>query len=570
MTLKTVALSALCPAKDNPRRHIDRETIVGLAESIKTDGVIENLVVEKIGKDKFRVRAGSRRYLALKLLERRHVIDGAYRVPVDIRRFQDGDALRISTMENVHRVDLEPIDEAEAFAKMLQNGASIDDVAAKTGLSGQTIRRRLALADLCQEVKDAVQKAEVPLGIAEAMTLGTHDQQRSLLHDFRDGAELDRDGIRDMLCAQKPTVAIAMFALEQYTGTFTRDLFADEEATYFDDVEQFFALQKQAVEDLAEKHRKKAAWVDVFNSYSVPWWQYGEAKKGRKGGVVINLHPTGRVEIKKGLVRHQVKEEVVEATQETPEAPKERPETSAGLVRYAALHKSIAVQAALLQDSRKAKEIAAVALLLGLVPSKRLRIDVHPCLTAWDESDSKPAALACVSAELARLSSKLGVQYDARARVLSTNGADDTPPALLQTVQVLSDDDLDRLSTLLVLVSFGQGSIDELDTDDSLFNRVAAGLGVTMRNWWTPDVEFLALLRKDQLETVAIESGASLHMAKFKSYGKKEMVEALARYFERTADPAAELDEHDHKGQCWQPGIMCFPARPAPTAKEPN
>ena len=56
MTLKNVALSALCPSKDNPRRHLDKDAIAGLAESIKTDGVLQNLVVEKTGEGTFRVR----------------------------------------------------------------------------------------------------------------------------------------------------------------------------------------------------------------------------------------------------------------------------------------------------------------------------------------------------------------------------------------------------------------------------------------------------------------------------------------------------------------------------------
>jgi ParB family chromosome partitioning protein len=222
MTLKNVALSALCPSKDNPRRHLDKDAIAGLAESIKTDGVLQNLVVEKNGDGMFRVVSGSRRFLALKLLKRQGVIDGDYKVPVEIRSLEEGDALRIATIENVQRADLDPIDEAEAFARMLQNGASLDDVSAKTGLSEQTIRRRVALSDLCDEVKDAIQKGEVPLGIAEAMTLGTHEQQRSLLSDLREGAELDRESIRDMLCAQRPSVAIAIFPLEKYSGTLIR------------------------------------------------------------------------------------------------------------------------------------------------------------------------------------------------------------------------------------------------------------------------------------------------------------------------------------------------------------
>lgn len=561
MTLKNVALSALYPSKDNPRRHFDKDAIIGLAESIKTDGVLQNLVVEKNGDGTFRVVSGSRRFLALKLLKRRGVIDGDYKVPVEIRSLEDGDALRIATIENVQRADLDPIDEAEAFARMLQNGASLDDVAAKTGLSEQTIRRRVALSDLCEEVKKAIQKGEMPLGVAEAMTLGTHEQQRSLLSDLREGAELDREVIREMLCAQKPSIATAIFPLEKYSGTLTRDLFAQEETTYFDDIDQFFALQKEAFEALAEKHRAKAAWVDVFNSHTPPWWQYREAKKGKRGGVVLNLHPTGRVEIKKGLARHLVKQQVVEVTKETPEAPKERSEVSAGLIRYAALHKSVAVQAALLQNPRKAMEVAAVLLLLGLLPSKRLRIDVHPCFTAWDASERKPKALSLAFAELSRISRVLGIEFDARTRPSIADGSGETSVALYQAVQGLSDDDLEKLSVLLVLLSFGQSSVDELDTSESLFNRAAVDLKLAMRAWWMPDAEFLALLRKDQLEAVAIESGASLRMAKLKSYGKKELVEALAQYFARTADPAATLDEHDQKGRSWCPAVMSFSPR---------
>jgi hypothetical protein len=183
-------------------------------------------------------------------------------------------------------------------------------------------------------------------------------------------------------------------------------------------------------------------------------------------------------------------------------------------------------------------------------------------VTAWDASEKKPKAFASVCAELSRLSAALGVQFDARARVPFSDGAIDMASTLYQAVQGLSDDDLDRLSTALVLLSFGQSSVDVLDTEENIFNRVSNDLGVSMRDWWVPDAEFLALLRKDQLETAAIESGASLRMAKLKSYGKKELVDALAQYFARTVDPQAALDEHDQKGRSWTPGVMSFSIMP--------
>ncbi len=82
---KNVALSALRPSKDNPRRSVDQATIAGLAESIKADGVLQNLVVKQEKEGCFRVISGNRRLLALKLLKRQGSIQADYKVPVEIR-----------------------------------------------------------------------------------------------------------------------------------------------------------------------------------------------------------------------------------------------------------------------------------------------------------------------------------------------------------------------------------------------------------------------------------------------------------------------------------------------------
>jgi len=258
-----------------------------------------------------------------------------------------------------------------------------------------------------------------------------------------------------MLCSEKPSAALAIFPMELYVGTFTRDLFGEEETTYFDDVEQFLSLQQQAVEALTEKHREKTAWVDVFNSYVAPWWQYREAEKGEASGVVINLKPNGRVEVKKRLMRHEVQEEVAEVTTETTEAPKEKPAISSGLIRYAALHKSMAVQAALLQNPRKAKEVMLASLLL---PQGRVRIDAHPCVTAWDEAETKPKAFALVDSELSRLSRALGVEFDSRKRLSMDGDEIEVSVALYKAIQTLPDEDLDRFSMFLVVLSLGEAA----------------------------------------------------------------------------------------------------------------
>jgi hypothetical protein len=85
---------------------------------------------------------------------------------------------------------------------------------------------------------------------------------------------------------------------------------------YFDDAEQFFALQKEAVEELRKHHEASAAWVKVTEDYRLSDWQYRKAKKKEKGGVLINRSPSGAVEIREGLVKHEIEPETAEAIAE--------------------------------------------------------------------------------------------------------------------------------------------------------------------------------------------------------------------------------------------------------------
>ena len=130
---------------------------------------------------------------------------------------------------------------------------------------------------------------------------------------------------------------------------------------------------------------------------------------------MINLKPTGLVEVKKGLARHKVRQEVIEATKGTPENPRERPAVTAGLIRYAALQKSMAVQAALLANPRKAREVSAICLLFAFGTYHPVRIDVHQCIAGCGALEPKPKALTAVLAEASRLLGAVGMKIDERS-----------------------------------------------------------------------------------------------------------------------------------------------------------
>src|SRR3546814_20333987 len=101
--------------------------------------------------------------------------------------------------------------------------------------------------------------------------------------------------------------------------------------------------------------------------------------------------------------------------------------------------------------------------------------------------------------------------------------------------------------------------MEALDTEVSLFNQVAQDLGVSMREWWRPDDALIAGIRRAELEQVAIESGASLRMGRLASKRQADLVQALAKHFNRTADPDADLGQPDTKGRDWWPGGLWFP-----------
>ena len=264
MTIQSLPLSSILPPEGNPRTAIDPAGIESLAASIQADGLLQNLVVLQLKgrKPRYRLISGERRYQALKLLEERGALPEDYAVPVDIRSgLSADDGLRLATVENVQRENLTPLEEASAFARLMQEGLPLEELTAQTGLSASTIKRRLALASLCDEVKEALINGELTLAQAEALTLGSHEAQCDIVQRLADGYRYGVEDIRDMLLEQRPSVALARFPLEQYQGTYTTDLFGEDATTYFDDVEQFFTLHgRRSRPSPKSMRRKRSGW----------------------------------------------------------------------------------------------------------------------------------------------------------------------------------------------------------------------------------------------------------------------------------------------------------------------
>ena len=200
--LQSVSLSALQPAAANPRRKIDRKAIEGLAASIRTDGVLHNLVVSPVEgkgkKERFQIVSGSRR------LRGAATVAGARRTAGG---FHGRGRRYATTSPRTTRCGLPPsricngriitpLEEAGALTKLVHKGVTLDDVVAQTGLSATTIKRRLALNNLCREAKAALTKGVITLSQAEALTLGSDEAQTRIVEQIADGGDYSADDIK--------------------------------------------------------------------------------------------------------------------------------------------------------------------------------------------------------------------------------------------------------------------------------------------------------------------------------------------------------------------------------------
>jgi ParB family chromosome partitioning protein len=554
MTLQTITLSQLVPSKANPRKLFDVAALEGLAASIRTDGLLQNLVVAPAKGKSYSIISGERRYRALKLLEERGELPEDFAVPVEVReKVSKDDRVRLSTVENLQRADLTPLEQTAALTKLVKGGETLEDVVAKTGLSATTIRRRLALNALCKEARSALEAHAISLAQAEALTLGSADAQSELLSAIKDGQIVHPAELRECLTEQRPCVADAIFPLERYTGTITTDLFAEGETSWFDDADQFIALQKEAVAERAAHYRQSAAWVEVTEGWRIQRWQYEDAPEGEIGGVVININPRGQVEIVTGLAHAALEEETALALTENPLAPpKVKPSTSATLRRIVAHCKSAAIGELLLAHPRKAKEIGAVLQLTRFTP--------HEAYPASEKQMDRQTPFAVLNAQALLAAQRLDLEpeegtfgWDALRQI------EGQVTALYEAVKALSDHELEELHILLLALTFGQQNCERLDTNDSLFNRVAQDLKADMRNHWKPDRAYLSRRTREQLIAIAKENGMAEGRGSLGTYKKSELVEGLL-FHDAQARLESSPTQAQRKALEWLPEIMLFPA----------
>jgi ParB family chromosome partitioning protein len=158
-----------------PRKEFTDEKLSELAESIKIHGIIQPLLVREIAPDKYQLIAGERRLRAAKLV-------GLTEVPVVIREMTDQAMMEVALVENLQREDLNPIEEADAYQRLMNEfQLTQDEIAKKVGKSRPAIANMLRLLNLPTEIQTDLAQGTLTMGHARALlSLKTSDEQKRI------------------------------------------------------------------------------------------------------------------------------------------------------------------------------------------------------------------------------------------------------------------------------------------------------------------------------------------------------------------------------------------------------
>ena len=157
-----VKLSKVEPNREQPRKNFDEDSLQELADSLKQFGMLQPILVQNRG-DYYEIIAGERRWRAAK-------IAGLKEVPVIVRKLTDQEIVEISLIENIQREDLNPIEEAQAYKRLLTEfHLKQDEVAERVSKSRTAVTNSMRLLKLCDEVQKMVVDDMISTGHARAL-----------------------------------------------------------------------------------------------------------------------------------------------------------------------------------------------------------------------------------------------------------------------------------------------------------------------------------------------------------------------------------------------------------------
>jgi len=162
-SLRMLKVVQMQPGKYQPRTQMDQESLAGLAESIKAQGIMQPILVRQVAGERYEIIAGERRWRAAQLA-------GMHEVPVLVRDIADESALAMALIENIQRENLNPLEEASGIKRLIDEFAMTHQTAAEAvGRSRTAVTNLLRLLNLTAQVQEMLMHSQIDMGHARAL-----------------------------------------------------------------------------------------------------------------------------------------------------------------------------------------------------------------------------------------------------------------------------------------------------------------------------------------------------------------------------------------------------------------
>ena len=234
LTLSEILLTQIVPNPRQPRREFDEASVKELAESIRSEGLLQPVVVRKT-KDGFELIAGERRFRAFKLL-------GQKTITARLLEASDASSAVLALVENLQRADLNPIDEALGIASLMRDfSLTQESVADRLGKPRATIANSVRLLSLDREIQGYLSKGQISAGHAKVLLA-----IENLAHRIQATRKVVEDGL-------------SVRATESLVKTFVTDkkkVHRDKEKTVVEDVQKKIASHLSAKVQVTRKGKK--------------------------------------------------------------------------------------------------------------------------------------------------------------------------------------------------------------------------------------------------------------------------------------------------------------------------
>ena len=161
--LKHINISQIIPNKDQPRKKFNQKELDELSESIKTQGILQPIVVRKKSDNSFEIIAGERRWRAAQ-------IAGLHEVPTIVKQLSDSQVIQAALIENIQRENLNPVEEAKAYKSILSsNEISSENLSKIIGKSRSHISNIVRLLELDTKILEFIESGKLSMGHARAL-----------------------------------------------------------------------------------------------------------------------------------------------------------------------------------------------------------------------------------------------------------------------------------------------------------------------------------------------------------------------------------------------------------------